>query len=99
MLVGGSHSREHGLVDFCQSCRLPRSLNINTCVFSSYINRKHYLVLPHACNCGVHCTKHSPYGTNQIGLTINFLKYNIFIINFLKESLSSAVIVTYHLFS
>lgn len=52
------------------------------CFFSPYINRKHYLVLPYVCNYGVHCKKsHSPYGTNKIGSTINFFKYNVFIIN------------------
>jgi len=81
MLAGGSHCKNRLLVDFCQSCHLPHSLNINTRVFFPYINRKHCLVLPHACNRGVHCKKNYPYGTNQIGLIISFLKYSIFIIN------------------
>lgn len=68
------------LVDLCQSHRLPHSWSINTRgFFSPYINRKNYFVQPRASNRGVHCTKHSPYGTNQIGLTISFLKYSIFI--------------------
>lgn len=84
MLVGGSHSKKH-LLWICANLVVYHIPGASTLVvFFPYINRKNYFVLPHASNCGVHCTKHSPYGTNQIGLTISFLKYSIFI-KFLKK--------------